>query len=261
MKAAYQNVKMELVDRPKDLARLEINEEEIKGLADSIRERGLQQPIKVARRGERFAIIFGDRRFLACALLGLKSIETKVVDANDGEIAVDRAIENLQRVDLTPYEEALQYKGLAERTGLTLREVAEKVGVNKTTVWRRVEMLKFPENLLEAVHSGKINLTVGEELMDCKDAAHRDYLLEMAIEHGVKADLARQWVQDWRKDERAKARGETRGEGDESLPLHKTEYMTCGLCDGPVPIDQIKSVLVCDGCFEKLNELLSEKPA
>jgi len=106
LKAVFQNVKMELIDRPEDLARLEIQSIEIEGLADSIRERGLQQPIKLARREGRFKIIFGDRRFLACQFLERKTILATVVDAEDNEIAIDRAIENIQRIDLTPVEEA-----------------------------------------------------------------------------------------------------------------------------------------------------------
>jgi ParB/RepB/Spo0J family partition protein len=88
MKRKYQELIMELIDRPEELARLEIKSAEIQSLADSIRERGLQQPIKVAKRGERFMIVFGDRRYLACRLLGHKALHAEVVEATDEEIAI-----------------------------------------------------------------------------------------------------------------------------------------------------------------------------
>jgi len=118
LKGTFQSVKMELIDRPEDLARLDIQQKEIEGLAASIRERGLQQAIKVACRGDRFKLVFGDRRFLACRLLGWEAIEAVVVEATDRDIAIDRAVENIQRVDLTPVEEGLQYKAMMEKMGM-----------------------------------------------------------------------------------------------------------------------------------------------
>lgn len=260
MKAVFQNVKMDLVDRPVDLVRLEISSTEIENLADSIRERGLLQPIKVARKGERFTIVFGDRRFMACKLLERKTIQAMVVDASDQEIAIDRAIENGQRVDLSPLEEALQYRAMIDELGFKMDQVAKKVGKKLGTVKRRLELLRYPTNIKEAVHAKKITLSLGEEIMDCKDPGHRDYLLEMAIEHGVTSALMRTWVQDWRKTIRTEGAVDVEGGGSRTVEFDKTTYMTCGLCDGPVPIDKVRSLTICDGCLNRLNDIMSEKP-
>lgn len=260
MKAVFQNVKMDLVDRPVDLVRLEISSTEIENLADSIRERGLLQPIKVARKGERFAIIFGDRRFLACKLLEVKTIQATVVDASDQEIAIDRAIENGQRVDLSPLEEALQYQAMIDKLGFKMDQVAKKVGKKPGSVKRRLELLRYPTKIKEAVHTRKISISLAEEIMDCKDPGHRDYLLEMAIEHGVTSKLMRVWVQDWRKEQRDERDVDGEGGGSRKVEFEKTSYMACNFCDGPVPMDQVESILVCPGCLKRLNDILSEKP-
>jgi len=260
MKAIFQSVKMDLIDRPVDVARLEVQSTEIENLADSIRERGLLQPIKVARKGERYTIIFGERRFLACKMLERKTISATVVDASDEEIAIDRAIENIQRVNLTPVEEGLQYRGMIEMLGMKLYQVAKKVGRKEGTIKRKLDLLKYPENFVAAVHAGKVSLTVAEEIMDCKDAGHRDYLLEMATEHGVTAAIVRNWVQDWRKSIREGGGVNREGRESPNVNLSKTTYMTCGLCDGPVPIDKVRSLTICDECLKKLDEMLSEKP-
>jgi len=256
LKAVLQKVKMERIDRPEDLARLEIQSIEIESLADSIRERGLQQPIKVARKGERFTIIFGDRRFLAYKLLEKKTIEATVVDATDEEIAIDRAIENIQRIDLTPVEEALQYQGMIDKLGMKLIQVSRKVGKKEGTIKRRLDLLKFPKNFKSAVHRRQVSVTVAEELMACGDPAHRDYLLEMAVEHGITKDIARMWVQDWRKSVAPREGAGVGGGGGESLHFDKKSYIACGLCDEPVDVTKVKTIAICEDCLNQLYDMV-----
>jgi len=258
-KAVIKSVALDLIDRPEDLARLDIDEEEIEELAESIRERGLQQPIKVARRDERFKLIFGDRRVLACKLLERKTIQATVVDATDEEISIDRAIENVQRVDLSPVEEGLQYQGMIEKMGLKLDQVARRVGKKPGAVKRRLDLLRYPKEFINAVHKKQISLTVAEELVRCADAAHRSYLLEMAVNHGITASIARMWVTDWRGSQAPDVEVNAEGGGVPGPGFNKTQYMTCNLCDGPVPMDRIRSILVCKECLEKLNDLLGGK--
>lgn len=259
MKAVFQNVKMELIDCPEDLARLEIQSVEIESLADSIRERGLQQPIKVARRDQRFKIVFGDRRFLAYQVLERKTILATVVEATDEEIAIDRAIENIQRVDLTPVEQALQYQGMIDKLGMKLVQVARKVGKKEGSIKRRLDLLKYPNNFKGAVHRGQVSLTVAEELIRCADPAHRDYLLEMAVEHGITAAIARMWVQDWRKSVAPRQGVDQGGGGAEPLPFDKKSYIACGLCDGPVDVTKVKTITVCQDCLNQLYDMLHGK--
>jgi len=256
LKAIVQNVKMELIDRPVDLARLAVQQSEIESLADSIRERGLQQPIKVARKGERFTIVFGDRRFLAYQVLEKKTILATIVDASDEEIAIDRAIENIQRVDLTPVEEGLQYRGMIELLGMKLAQVCRKVGKKEGTIKRKLDLLKYPENFIAAVHAGKVNLTVAEELMACADPGHRDYLLEMAVEHGITKDIARMWVQDWRKSVVPREGAGVEGGGAETLHFDKKSYIACGLCDDPVDVTKVKTITICQECLNQLYDML-----
>lgn len=256
MKAIFQNVKVELIDQPEDLARLEIQQSEIESLADSIRERGLQQPIKVARRGERFVVIFGYRRYLACRLLEGKTILATVVDANDEEIAIDRAIENIQRVDLSPVEEALQYQGMIDKLGMKLVQVCRKVGKKEGTVKRRLDLLKFPLNFRTAVHKRQVSVTVAEELMACADPAHRDYLLEMGVEHGITKDIARMWVQDWRKSVVPREGASVPGGGEEPLSFQKKSYIACGLCDEPVEVTEVISITICGKCKDRMYDIL-----
>ena len=256
MKRKYQELIMELIDRPEELARLEIKSAEIQSLADSIRERGLQQPIKVAKRGERFMIVFGDRRYLACRLLGHKALHAEVVDATDEEIAIDRAIENLQRVDLTPVEEALQYQGMIDKLGMKAEDIERMIGKELRTVYRKLALLKYPEGVKDALHSGKVSLTVAEVLMSCPDEGHRDYLFEAAIENGITVAIARLWLDDWRKAQMPKGSSAPGAGRDEDSLLPRKTYIGCGLCDEPVEVTELKSISVCPACLGRLYDML-----
>ncbi|GAJ23087.1 unnamed protein product, partial [marine sediment metagenome] len=130
-------------------------------------------------------IVFGDRRYLACKKLGMTKIKAAIVDATDEEIAIDRTVENIQRIDLTPLEEALQYQAMIEKLGMKVEDIERMTGKEIRTVYRKLALLKYPEAVKGAVHSGKVSLTVAEVLMTCTDEAHRDYLFETAIENGI----------------------------------------------------------------------------
>ncbi|MBA7714026.1 Nucleoid occlusion protein [subsurface metagenome] len=256
MEAIFRSVNMNLIDRPEDLARLEIDQGAIQSLADSIRERGLQQPIKVARREGRFKIVFGDRRYLACKKLGLTKIKATVVDASDEEIAIDRAIENLQRVDLTPVEEALQYQGMIDKLGMKAEDIERMIGKELRTVYRKLALLKYPEGVKDAVHSGKVSLTVAEVLMSCPDEGHRDYLFQAAIENGITVAIARNWLDDWRKAQMGKPSGVPGAGIGEPSSFQRKSYIACGLCNEAVEIGKLESINICPACLAQLYDML-----
>ncbi|GAI69014.1 unnamed protein product, partial [marine sediment metagenome] len=202
---------------------------------------------------------FGDRRFLAYRKLGLTKIRATVVDASDEEIAIDRAIENLQRVDLTPIEEALQYQGMIDKLGMKAEDIERMIGRELRTVYRKLALLKYPEAVKGAVHTGKVSLTVAEVLMTCPNEPHRDYLFEMAIENGITVAIARMWVDDWRKSQMARpSAGPEAGIGEPSGfdPKH---YIACGLCNEPVEIGKLESINICAACLAQLYDMLHRK--
>ena len=257
IKPAEKLVSLDLIDRPEKIARLAINDGEISELADSIRERGLQQAIRVARRGDRFLIVYGDRRFLAHKKLGLTKIRATVVDAEDDEIILDRFIENIQRVNLSPLEEALQYQGMRNELGMSIDKIAKRVGKTPGTVERRFRLLGMDSPLMDAVHKRLISLSVAEELWQVKEESYRSYLLEMACEHGVTVAVARMWVDDWRKSQSEKKPGVAGGGGEGPVSLEHKVYLECGLCTGPVEVSEMQTISVCPNCLERLNKILS----
>lgn len=259
MKAEFKYVPMEKVDRPVDGTRLEIPPEEIEELAQSIEERGLLQPILVTPRNERFEIIAGDRRYLAHKKLGREKIQAKVVEADAEAVALDRATENLQRRDLSPFEEGVVYAGLRDKRGLSVPEICRKMGKSQGRVERRLFVLRMPEEIQKAVHFGKVSLGVAEELMSCPDQGKRMYFLEMAVEHGITVAVARMWVDDFKKSLRSTVI-DVEGSGSPGLAFDTSPiYRACDVCRGPCDLAEVKELRVCPGCFEGILEAIKAR--
>lgn len=253
-KGQFGDVELSKIDRPSIIARMEIDPEEIKRLAESMKERGLLQPIQVFKKGARFEIVFGDRRVMAANLLGWKKIPARIVEGDEKKVALDRAIENLQRADLTPVEEAVQYINMRDALGMDLEEISRRVGKSAGVVQRRLDVLGMPDTFQRALHEGKITLSVAEVLWSCPDPGRRDYFLDIACEHGCTLLVAKEWVADVRKSLRHAEGGAGNGGGGESVFSPGASYTACDICRGPVELSEIKYLRVCPGCKDVIME-------
>lgn len=159
------------IERSPYQPRRDFSEEELKGLAESLKNNGLVQPPTVRKNSSgRYELISGERRLRAAQLAGWSKIRVTVVEADDQTAAVMTTTENLQREDLNPIEEAVSYKTLQDAFGLTQQEVAEKVGKGRATVANSVRLLELPEEVktlvqtkLLSVGHAKVLLSVDSE--------------------------------------------------------------------------------------------------
>jgi len=252
LKQKVKDVLMTLIDEPKDVLRIDIDSQDIQDLAQSISEIGLLQPILVAIDKDRFELVFGHRRFLACKTLALSTIRAIVRDMTPQEIGIARATENINRADLTPIEEANTYRNLIDMYGFTVEQVAKKMGRTAGTIKRRMDLLRMPPQLQEAVHKKRITMTVAEELWPIADKTELDYYLSFALDGGCTKEVARTWCKDWKDKKR---RQETAGgEGvQEFSPVEpRPVYVSCDLCQGPMEIGQETVYRICPACAKKI---------
>ncbi len=126
-------------------------------LADSIKQQGVLQPILVEETPDGFTIIAGERRYRAAVLAGLTEVPVIVRRFSEEEKLEIALIENIQREDLTPIEEAKAIKRIIEKTGRKQEEIAEKIGKNRSTVANALRLLKLPQEIQEAIDSGEIS--------------------------------------------------------------------------------------------------------
>ncbi len=145
--------------------RTEMDPARLDELAESIRERGVMQPILVRRAGDYFELVAGERRFQASRKLGLMEIPAVVREIADEEMLELALIENLQREDLNPVDEASGYRRLIEMLGITQEEAARRVGRDRTTVANSLRLLQLPAQVLQLLASGKVSAGHGRALL------------------------------------------------------------------------------------------------
>ena len=159
-KSAYQSLPIYKVEPNPDQPRKEFDPEELENLAESIRVHGLIQPLTVREMPTGYyQIIAGERRWRAARLAKLSEVPVVVIDADDRKAMELALIENLQRQDLNPVEEALGYKTLMEDYGLTQEEAAARVGKSRPAVANALRLLGLNPEVLELVRTG--SLTAG----------------------------------------------------------------------------------------------------
>lgn len=253
-------IEMELLDRPKRPDRLRIDPEGIRELAESIREQGLLEPIIVRDDGERYEIIMGDRRFLAHQFLERDRIKCIIFKCTDNEMYIFRAIENIQRENLTPIEEARVYHNLREEQGLTVEEISRKMGKNRNTIKKYMRLLLMDEVIQAAVDAKQMSIAVAATISEVEDEDMRNYYAVTALENGVSAKVARIWVEDYNKSKVGRYYETQEGEGEQiDLLPGQPIYITCGSCLKPVEVSQVKQLQVCPDCMEKVRETIKEQ--
>ncbi|MDE0411937.1 MAG: ParB/RepB/Spo0J family partition protein, partial [Gammaproteobacteria bacterium] len=142
--ASLRTLPVELIHRSPYQPRGQVSPEALEELADSIRRQGILQPVVVRRVEGEYQLIAGERRWRAAQQAGLLEIPAVIRDADDQEAAALALVENLQREDLNPLEEARAYSGLVEQFGLTHQEVGEAVGRSRAAVSNSLRLLSLP---------------------------------------------------------------------------------------------------------------------
>lgn len=157
-------------------------EEALEELAESIRANGIIQPIIARRDGGRFQIIAGERRWRAAQRAGLLKIPCVVRDIPDEHVLEISLIENIQREDLNPIEEANAYKNLVERLALTQEEVAKRVGKDRSSITNALRLLKLPAKIQQMVEEETLSMGHARALLPLESAEQQLALADEIIE-------------------------------------------------------------------------------
>ena len=162
--------------------RTEFNQEQLQELADSIAEHGLIQPLIVTEQtAGQFTLIAGERRWRASQLAKLKEVPVVVKETSPQEMLELAIIENVQREDLNPLEEALAYRQLMDQFGLTQNDVAKRMGKARSTVANLVRLLDLPESVQKAVIDGKITGRHAREMLRLENKDDQAIVLQSIL--------------------------------------------------------------------------------
>ncbi len=157
----------------------------LRDLARSMKQEGLIQPITVRKVGNAYELVVGERRLRAAQILGWATIDARIIDVSDEDAAVKGLIENLQRADLSPIEEARGYKQLVDAPyNLTQEAVAERVGKSQTAIARTLALLELPSEIQELMPRGIVTETHSRSLRKISDRALQIQLARRADREG-----------------------------------------------------------------------------
>lgn len=175
-------LRISMIDPKKDQPRRNFDREALASLADSIAANGVLQPILVRESADgRYSIIAGERRWRAAKMAGLSEIPAVVVEADELEAARYAMIENLQREDLDPTEEARGYAQLMEDFGLTQEEISIQIGKSRSAIANSLRLLELPDDVLEMVADGTLSAGHGRTLLGLRDRAEIPTLAARAV--------------------------------------------------------------------------------
>ncbi len=180
------------IEPNREQPRKDFDDDSVSELADSIAQHGLIQPIVVTPLSNgRYSIVAGERRWRACRMAGLYEVPVIVKDASKQELMEIALIENLQREDLNPVEEAFGYRSLIDSFGLTQEEVAERMGKSRSAVTNALRLLNLNEDELDALRKGLITAGHARCFIGIDDADIRAKMLTAALDGASVRDLER----------------------------------------------------------------------
>ena len=175
-KAGELMVKISLVEPNRNQPRKMFDKDSLDELTKSVKQYGVLQPIIVKKIGNRYEIVAGERRWRAAQAAGLSEVPVVVRDYDDQKAKEIAIIENIQRTDLNPIEEALAYKSLIEEYNLTQEELSDKVSKNRSTITNSLRLLKLSKNIQQYMIDGQISSGHARALLSLEDEGKRELL-------------------------------------------------------------------------------------
>ena len=165
--------------------REDFDQQNIEELAQSIREKGVIQPLLVRRKGDNYELIAGERRLRASKSLGLKEIPVIVRDVSDQDSLELALIENIQREELNPIEEAHAYQHLMDKFQVTQEKISEVLGKSRVSITNTLRLLKLPHEIQGEMKKGRISFAHGRALLEIEDLNYQRKVAQDIIAKGL----------------------------------------------------------------------------
>lgn len=248
-----------LIDDPKSPIRSGADESRLHELADSIRDVGLIQPILVRPVGNRFEVIAGHRRLVACKFINKPIVRCIVGNINDAGCDVIKLHENLCREDVNPVDQARWIARVAKEKNLSVSDLAKMLRRGEGYIKERLDLLNWDPVVIAAVGSGKISFSAARWFAKITDQPIRRHYLEVGIRQGVSAMLAYDWFKSWQsKGLPAPPPPPTKVPFEER---EKVQYYNerCHICGQPIAMGEEKILFVHPECYEEVSRDIEEK--
>ena len=191
----FLNLPIEQIKTNPHQPRKSFSEETIEELAASIRQHGILQPLLVRREGYEYVLVAGERRLRAAYKAGIASVPVRVVSGNENELSEMSLIENLQREDLNPIEEAQAYQDLIDRFNYTQEMIAEKVGKSRTAITNSLRLLRLGNSIKDDLFQQKISMGHARAYLGLDSPALQEQAHKLVLKRGLSVRQTERLVQ------------------------------------------------------------------
>lgn len=223
--AAVDEIALDLIDVNPWQPRTEFNEEELEELATSILNYGIITPLTLRKAGDRFQIIAGERRFRAAKMAGLDKVPAYIRDVTDDKMLAVALIENIQRQDLNPIEEALSYQRLISECNLTQETLADQVGKKRSTVTNYLRLLKLPADIQNGLRDKLITMGHARAIMGVEDEETQLMLFHETVDQGYSVRRIEEMVRAY-NDPNYQPEGQDGAQDEQQKKLASTKSQT-----------------------------------
>jgi ParB family chromosome partitioning protein len=251
-----KEIPLSLIDLPAWDVRIADVDEDLADLARSIADHGLLNPLTVVQNGDRYTVIAGRRRLRALRQLGITPVQCNVVAPEGPGQFVLGLVENIQRRQMSPIEEAMALAELKARCNATDEQIASWVGRSRPYVTNRLRLLKADPETAAAVHRGDITAGHAEELMRIENPEWRHYYLSQTIEYGFSVASLRYLVDQYLATV-GLPEAPAQGRAMEERPATQ-HTIQCQVCQMPVPSQEIRTMLICQGCMATIRQAMEQ---
>lgn len=198
--------------------RKKFDEDSLRELANSIEKQGILQAILVRpMESDMFELVCGERRFRACKMLGLKTIKAEIRELNDSQILEVQLVENLQRENLNPFEEAKIFRRMVSELGYTHEEIGEKIAKSREFVTKRLRLLNLPLDLLEKINAGKLSVSQAEIILSTEDKSLQKQIAEKILRANLTVKQAKELLNNMPNSEADVLRGTSENYKDSQI--------------------------------------------
>lgn len=198
--SALQEIELEKIRPNPHQPRIRFDQEKLHELAESIRAHGVVQPVLVAPAGEEYVLVAGERRYRAAKLAGLSTIPAVARELDRSTMLQIALIENLQREDLNPVEEASAYRQLIEQFNFTQEELAHRLGKSRSAIANTMRLLSLPAEVKEALARGEISAGQARPLLRLPEEGSQRELAQQIIREGLTARAVEKLAARWGKE-------------------------------------------------------------
>lgn len=253
------DIELSKLKEPESAARIQPDDESIIELAQSIGKIGLISAITVKEAGKgKYEIVAGHRRFLAHKLLGRKTIPSHVVDSDEQSSEIIKITENIERKQLTTFEEIIAIVNYIDKFKLSIRDGAKLFNKSKTAIQDYMALANADPEIQKNLHAGKIGLRVSLELCRIKDIPMMGELLSKTITYSYTIATVRNMVNYALQTIEAQGQEEgTKETRPSNLPKMET-LIECQMCANPVLIQDVQSFTVCPNCGDIIEQYKRE---